>query len=314
MSTEPAAKRTALGFGAVPAPCSPAAVSLLSTMPTRRAVGGGAFVTGGSGVGGNEALSAPQPPPATGGQGGVGALVAPPISAGEQNMYSKWAMLLQQQLEQAYLERSRILQVAIKLQVENLHLKEALYTENSARFMQLVQVGTIAAGPLIDGAGMELPSPALNPPALPALPALSLQPLLPQPQQQQRPPQTQLQAQQVQAQLQAQRQAQQQQAQQQALQPRSVAPGAATGVRPPSFGLGLPQPEPTSMLFESAVPPVDESALTTENLQILARWFDEKSRGDESGAGISPGGLEPLGDFDALGGKQPNQQFNFDAF
>jgi hypothetical protein len=87
---------------------------------------------------GADALHAGQQQVPPGGQGVVGALAPPPAS--DQNVYSKWAMMLQQQLESAYLERSRILQLAIKLQLENLHLKEALFSENAQRFLQLVQV------------------------------------------------------------------------------------------------------------------------------------------------------------------------------
>jgi hypothetical protein len=90
----------------------------------------------------------PNPPPTSapasalggqaGGQGMAGVTGTPGMT--DHAQCSKWVMMLQQQLEQAYLERSRILQLAIKLQLENLHLKEALYSENSQRFMQLVQV------------------------------------------------------------------------------------------------------------------------------------------------------------------------------
>lgn len=101
---------------------------------TASGVAGKPAAPGPSDTVGGSSLQAPSPPQ----QGVVPGFVPPPPS--DQNVYSKWAMMLQQQLEQAYVERSRILQLAIKLQVENLHLKEALYAENASRFMQLVQV------------------------------------------------------------------------------------------------------------------------------------------------------------------------------
>lgn len=113
--------------------CGRAAASQRNGLAAAAAAGSMAPPSGGAAAGAGSEQA-----PAPGEQGVVGALAPPPAS--DHNLYSKWAMMLQQQLEQAYLERSRVLQLAIKLQVENLHLKEALYSENSQRFMQLVQV------------------------------------------------------------------------------------------------------------------------------------------------------------------------------